>query len=463
MDRNCSLLSGQLRLLLSFIFCSLFATISNAQLVPVEQVCRSISLGISQPNVCVNILQNTSSCTLYAQLVVNGAVLEQADFDMSLAPQVCTTYRVAVTTYTLCVQFTSPNATAMCAGLTAKAGPVTLPFPLGCFPVSSLANALQCRNSKCPSDCSGHGNCTAGICSCFMDYYGVQCNTTFPQTVQCVRVSELVGDLCVTLQFSSCTILFELSLGGLLLYTQSYDITDPSLRSVFQTTGICAEALGCSVCVRWPDLVLTPTQFSGCGQLSMSCAGLSYPPMEIGCFSNNDFIPNCFGACVQRSYCSLHGHCVQGRCVCNAGYNGPDCATTCPGDPVCGGPVRGSCTSSGTCQCNAGYQRDDCSVYTGGPAATDGADESAEAARAAEIAVPIVVVAIIAVAVVVLVVVRRRQAMNRKGPGSSLTLHLDDVAINSSGGGWLGVLVCVARVCAFVCAYVRLQNSAVYC
>ena len=58
------------------------------------------------------------------------------------------------------------------------------------------------------------------------------------------------------------------------------------------------------------------------------------------------------------SDCSDHGQCVNGTCVCDAGYTGEDCGilNQCPNG--CSG--HGRCVMA-ECQCDAAYTGDDCS------------------------------------------------------------------------------------------------------
>ena len=81
--------------------------------------------------------------------------------------------------------------------------------------------------------------------------------------------------------------------------------------------------------------------------------------------------PHCEIAAQCPSNCTGHGSCVHGRCTCDAGYSGSDCAdiVQCPGE---GGPcsLRGICVN-GLCFCNAGASGDGCEVTLPCPGAPD--------------------------------------------------------------------------------------------
>lgn len=126
--------------------------------------------------------------------------------------------------------------------------------------------------------------------------------------------------------------------------------------------------------------MLNETEASGCGQLSVSCLSQSLGSFSLGCFSDSNVVPRCFGGC--NNSCSFHGVCKNGVCDCDTGYEGTsDCSKSkilkdfwnskfCTGGPPqvcpndCGGSARGTCVSN-KCECNDEFSGDDCSEYIG--------------------------------------------------------------------------------------------------
>jgi hypothetical protein len=84
----------------------------------------------------------------------------------------------------------------------------------------------------------------------------------------------------------------DLTVAGIPILSRSYPVTQ--LKTVFQTD-LCQEAQGCSMCLAWKELVLTETQASGCVSASVTCGGAPFGSYDLGCFSDDEVVPKCFG------------------------------------------------------------------------------------------------------------------------------------------------------------------------
>lgn len=120
----------------------------------------------------------------------------------------------------------------------------------------------------------------------------------------------------------------------------------------------------CQFCTYWSgELILNSTEFSGCREAQVVCGSDVVLTLDLGCFSNYDVIPRCFGSCPEN--CNYNGVCSDGFCQCQPEFSGPTCSqpsSICPNN--CGGPIRGSCVN-GACVCTSQFYGIDCSQYLG--------------------------------------------------------------------------------------------------
>ncbi|KAF7702544.1 uncharacterized protein LOC124392249 isoform X1 [Silurus meridionalis] len=90
-----------------------------------------------------------------------------------------------------------------------------------------------------------------------------------------------------------------------------------------------------------------------CGGLNGGCC-TSQQSQGVGCSTVRPPTDECLNDCNDQ------GRCIDGKCVCFAGFSGPDCSVPdCPGD--CSN--KGKCVN-GKCVCDPGFAGPDCSVKT---------------------------------------------------------------------------------------------------
>jgi len=176
-------------------------------------------------------------------------------------------------------------------------------------------------------------------------------------------VDRLSGNVCVRMIFDNCYIklrmVLQSGIAEIPLYERSYPVRD--FNKVFQTD-MCANQLGCTICLKWTNLELTSSIARGCGTITFTCAGVSLGTYPLDCFSDTQVLPTCLGKC--PGDCSGHGTCDKGLCYCSPQYSGDDCATAnilCGQDSKCSD--HGTCTNGG-CVCSSDYTGNDCSVDT---------------------------------------------------------------------------------------------------
>jgi len=193
--------------------------------------------------------------------------------------------------------------------------------------------------------------------------------TNGPITIpQCVRLNATLGIIsistlfCYHIRFTDCEFDFYITADNTTLFeAPPYPITQ--FKNVFESAPTCTPAfLGCDLCSEWTNIYLNATSAAGCGALSLKCAlGINFGPEPLGCFNNDNLIPECFGTCPNN--CNGRGICNNGFCQCNAPYLAPDClGTGCPDN--CGGSIRGSCINN-KCSCNDGFAGVGCTDYVG--------------------------------------------------------------------------------------------------
>lgn len=163
-----------------------------------------------------------------------------------------------------------------------------------------------CGYLRCPDDCSGVGYCFAGRCRCKTGYEGQNCAKIKP------------SGLAVSVKMMPLALVKA----------------PPPIDAHFQ--GMTLRAVPPLVC---------PDNCNGRGHCAkngecMCDVGYSGLACEMFC----------------PSECSHNGDCIEGACLCFAGFLGVDCSIT----GCCSG--HGTCDDPGTCVCNAGWDGDDCSV-----------------------------------------------------------------------------------------------------
>lgn len=379
------------------------------------QNCQNVTIAGQKVNDACVILSEADDCGLNVALNVAGQQIFIKEMDLELAPEVCGQYSSCQ--FCISILLDKNNNSIRCVTVTPKCG-LTLPsIDAGCFPEEVLDGIVSCQDAKCPNDCSGHGTCNNGVCQCNEDYYGEDCSSSGQLFFYCRKLDDLTGNLCVRVSFLDCSIGVTMLLEGggveVPMYDNSYPISQ--FKQIFQA-GQCADLGVCSACIAWDNLTLTETYAGGCGSVSITCPGMS-DSYQIGCFEDNNIIPDCFGSC-PNNCTGTHGTCDNGICHCNGQWSGDDCSV------ISGCPGGGHCSGHGTCQistdgngrichCDDGYAGTDCSIKK--PSTTTGSSDNnnngskPSKAKIAAVVIPIII--IIAGAVVFAIWYTRR---NRK-------------------------------------------------
>lgn len=200
-----------------------------------------------------------------------------------------------------------------------------------------------CQHIRCPHDCSAHGYCFSGQCQCKAGYSGEGCQQVTPSGLQ-----------------------FDIK-----THASPPKLSSPAINRATQVASLrsfsgkpcpdhCNHRGTCSVtgeCHCYP------------GYSGLSCESLC--PNE--CSHQGDCIEGaclCFAGflgidCSIVGCCSGHGSCDDpGVCVCDKGWAGLDCSRMlmCP-DPACSG--HGDCIE-GKCHCFQGFEGPICASAGGG-------------------------------------------------------------------------------------------------
>jgi len=242
-------------------------------------------------------------------------------------------------------------------------------------------------------------------------------NNTDPEEnfTRCVNVISgnfggLNWTICFNVDFEGCD--FKLSTtfeGRTLGNPQTFPITE--FKDAFKEQETCSERVlfNCQICTWWTNLTLNETHAAGCGQMDIHCFNYNFPTYDLGCFSNTEVVPRCFGSCPES--CHLHGTCENGFCRCQPDWKGDSCdqpITVCPNE--CGGSVRGQCID-GKCVCSERFEGEDCSSYIGQGSSDDGKSS------VVGYAVGFVLGGIALIVIVVAVIYYRRRKQSRRSFG----------------------------------------------
>ena len=239
-----------------------------------------------------------------------------------------------------------------------------------CSDPSEIAGGL------CPWNCSGHGACTNGTCACDLGYMGLGCNLLS-------AAAGRSGDECM----NNCTG-NGACINGTCLCDNGWSGDDCSFAPVHGggcpgncsgygacLNGTCfcdpgwmgpacdmkvSEAQPCAFNCSSHGVCMNATCFCDPGFTGSYCElfGPSATPMPIDLFNASQPLP-----CGGDLSCSERGTCVDGTCVCDAGYVGPSCETRVSiVQRACLNHCNqhGACLN-GTCICDVAWDGPDCS------------------------------------------------------------------------------------------------------
>eukprot|EP00930_Biecheleria_cincta_P063242 TRINITY_DN4874_c0_g1_i1.p1 TRINITY_DN4874_c0_g1~~TRINITY_DN4874_c0_g1_i1.p1 ORF type:complete len:921 (+),score=152.17 TRINITY_DN4874_c0_g1_i1:98-2860(+) len=194
-----------------------------------------------------------------------------------------------------------------------------------------------CDMPLCPSNCNNRGLCVQGNCVCESGWYGSSCHLKrcpndcsgagYCFEGKCKCMNGFQGESCAEVHLTRQSIVVKLKRGEALK-------PRPGVDSYKETSSL--RSLNGASC---PDNCNHRGQCSPAGKCRCD-AGYS----GVSCES---FCPN---------ECSGQGRCIEGGCLCFAGFTGADCSV--PG--CCTG--HGTCDVPGTCECDAGWGGPECSI-----------------------------------------------------------------------------------------------------
>lgn len=249
----------------------------------------------------------------------------------------------------------------------------------------------SCETRRCPNDCMGRGECNEGECTCEAGYEGDDCSGEIPAPPPGVvppgpqpppPPPRHLGDTVAFIANNLPPVCPEEC-------NQNGKCNDDGTCKCFPgySGNACQDfcPLSCSgqgECVNGACLCLAGFAGVDCSQ-KVCCSGHGDCNLPDVCICNRGWSgASCAIPMVCADpKCSGHGECDAGFCDCEPGWGGPICAEApVECDPPCG--PHGSCDrATGSCTCEAGWGGDDCMMGLSTSAAEEAAGEAKKKAK----------------------------------------------------------------------------------